>query len=70
MSSLLNESRISLTKLAKELGVHASTVWRWSLRGVGGNRLEHYTLGGRRYTSREAFDRFVARSNKKAFPPA
>lgn len=63
MSPLLTETRISFAKVAQEMGVHVSTVWRWSLRGIRGNRLECFSLGGRRYTSREAVERFVTRQN-------
>ena len=68
MSVLLNESRVSLTKLAREQGVHVSTVWRWALRGVRGHRLECFSLGGRRYTTREAFERFIAHTTTKGCP--
>ena len=63
MSVLLNETRVSLSKLAEEQRVHCSTVWRWALRGVGGHRLECFSLGGRRYTTREAFGRWVGKLN-------
>jgi hypothetical protein len=38
----------------------AATLWRWATRGVGGVRLETYKIGGRRYTTAEALERFVA----------
>jgi Protein of unknown function (DUF1580) len=63
MFELLNETRVSFPKQAQEEGVHVSTVWRWALRGVKGHRLESFSLGGRRYTTREAFARFVAATN-------
>jgi len=63
MSVLLNETRVSLLTLARELGVHVSTVWRWSLRGVRGHQLKCFSLGGRRYTTRQAFTRFLAATN-------
>lgn len=68
MSALLNESRVSLTKLAQEQKIHLSTVWRWALRGVRGHRLECFSIGGRRYTTREAFERFVAATNGERLP--
>ena len=37
-----------------------ATVWRWVLTGVRGQRLETLLVGGRRYTSREAIERFIA----------
>jgi hypothetical protein len=39
--------------------VSAATWWRWALKGKGGRRLESVVIGGRRYSSREAFDRFM-----------
>jgi hypothetical protein len=42
---------------------HSSTWVRWALRGVGKPRirLETKKCGGRRYTSREAIERFFSR---------
>lgn len=41
---------------------HVGTVVRWALKGVGRTRrkLETLKIGGRRFTSREAIQRFVA----------
>jgi hypothetical protein len=63
MTALFQETRVSLGDLAHEQGVHFSTVSRWALHGVRGVRLESFVLGGRRQTSREAWDRFVQRTN-------
>jgi hypothetical protein len=41
-----------------------ATLWRWALRGIRGHRLETVSIGGRRYSSREAFDRFVRSLNE------
>lgn len=38
---------------------HVSTLWRWHKRGVRGIRLETVVIGGQRYTSSEAVQRFV-----------
>ncbi len=57
---LLDEARISFSTLARREGVHLSTVWRWALRGVHGHRLECVSIGQRRYTSEEAYRRWVA----------
>ncbi|RIK74926.1 MAG: hypothetical protein DCC68_22150 [Planctomycetota bacterium] len=40
---------------------HVSTLWRWFQRGVKGHRLETLVVGGKRYTSREALQRFADR---------
>jgi hypothetical protein len=42
---------------------HVSTLMRWALRGVKGIKLETVVVGGRRFTSREAIQRFVSRLN-------
>jgi Protein of unknown function (DUF1580) len=39
---------------------HPSTISRWASRGIRGVRLETCLVGGRRYTSREALQRFIA----------
>ena len=59
MSPLLTETRLSLTELARREGVAVSTAWRWSLRGVRGAKLETFSVGAKRYTTVEAFGRFV-----------
>ncbi len=40
---------------------HHSTIYRWFRRGSRGVRLESVMLGGTRYTSREALQRFAER---------
>lgn len=65
-ADLLAETRLSLNQLAREQDVALSTCWRWALRGVRGHRLECFSLGGRRYTTREAFTRFVERTTAAA----
>ncbi len=42
----------------------ASTVYRWSVRGSKGVVLETGTIGGRRYTTREAVERFLEATNR------
>lgn len=44
-------------------GPSASTIWRWHLRGIRGHRLEATLIGGRRYTSRQAIERFLRAIN-------
>jgi hypothetical protein len=38
--------------------LHVSAVYRWTLRGLKGIRLETVKIGGTTYTSREAIQRF------------
>jgi hypothetical protein len=60
---LLTESRISLNQLAREQDVALSTAWRWCLRGIRGHVLESFSVGGRKFTTREAFRRWMAATN-------
>ena len=60
---ILQERRLTLSQAARQLQLHVSTVWRWTLRGVRGVKLETSLVGGQRFTSHEALDRFVARIN-------
>lgn len=45
---------------------HTSTLHRWRLRGVRGVKLETILIGGRRYTSHEALERFFAATTAAA----
>ena len=48
-----------------------ATVWRWSLYGVGGIKLETILIGGRRFSSSEAVQRFAdARTSQADGAPA
>ncbi|MBA4105996.1 MAG: hypothetical protein C0485_09575 [Pirellula sp.] len=68
MQHLLSERRLTLGELAKQQGVSVSTVWRWTMRGVRHVRLESLSIGGRRHTTAEAFERFVITSQKERAP--
>jgi hypothetical protein len=46
--------------------VSAATMWRWAQKGVRGIRLETLRVGGRRYSSVEAYERFLVRLNEPA----
>jgi hypothetical protein len=60
---LLSETPVAFNKLAQERSVALSTVWRWHQRGIRGHRLEGYNQGAKKFTTREAFGRFIARTN-------
>jgi hypothetical protein len=45
-------------------GLALTTVFRWALRGCKGTRLETWLIGGQRFTSRAAVDRFIAAINE------
>lgn len=70
IAPVLSEDRISFSEAARIAGVHSATVWRWFLAGVGGVRLEGAKIGGMRYTTRQALERFVAAINGAAAPDA
>lgn len=69
MSDFLNEHRLTLAELARREGVSVCTVWRWAQRGARGAKLETFAVGGRRYTSREAHERFVRGCSAAIQPP-
>jgi len=64
MMDLLSEQRISMTELAHREKVAIPTIWRWRQKGIRGVRLESFMVGGRRFTTHEAFVRFVERTTK------
>jgi len=53
-------------------GISLPTYWRYiGPRGVRGVQLESFICGGKRWTSKEAIDRFIAAQNPdEVFPPA
>jgi hypothetical protein len=65
IEQLLRESRISLTQLAHEQNVSVATGWRWTQRGVKGHVLASFSCGGRKFTTREAFERWIAAINSE-----
>lgn len=65
MTHLFNENRLSFSQLARREGIHPSTCWRWAPCGHKGHTLESYTIGARHYTTEEAFQRWLAKTNAK-----
>ena len=63
LTQLLAETRISFTQLAQEQDVSIPTVWRWWSRGIKGIRLDAFNVGAKKFTTREAFERWIARIN-------
>lgn len=61
-----NEQLRLLTKASADIPgrPHVSTLIRWALRWVKGIRLDTVLVGGRRFTSIEAIERFLARLNE------
>jgi hypothetical protein len=68
MAITLDERLISLSEAAALLPGHPalSSLWRWHARGIRGTQLETVVIGGRRYTSREALERFMAATTAAA----
>jgi len=62
MIDISAEQLLTLSQAARSLPgkVNVSTLWRWYQRGCRGVRLETVVIGGRRYTSKEALERFAA----------
>lgn len=66
------ETLITLSEASRRLPNHPSvtTLWRWWQRGVKGHKLETAQIGGKRYTSVEALQRFVDRLSASEEAPA
>lgn len=73
MIDLRNEPLIPLGDVPKlkvfeafEAGkrICVTTLWRWANHGIGGRKLETIKLGGRRYTSFAALERFVNKNGE------
>ncbi len=45
-----------------------STIWRWSVKGSQGVRLQTWMIGGRRLTTREAVEEFIAARTELSTP--
>jgi hypothetical protein len=58
------EKALSLAAVAERFGVAVKTVRSWA-RGVGGRRLETAKLGGKRFTSLEAIQRFSRQTSEQ-----
>ncbi len=58
-----NETVCTVTEAAKLFPgrPHIATVWRYVHTGVRGLRLETIKVGGKRFTSHEAVERFIER---------
>ena len=56
----LSQVRNFLPKIEGGKRPHASTIWRWSLRGIGGVKLETAKIGSQIVTSKQAVTRFIA----------
>ena len=60
------EKLLTLGEAAAALNVHKNTLARWHQRGVRGVKLDTLMVGGQRYTSGEAIQRFADRTTAAA----
>lgn len=60
---LIDSKRLTMSQAARRLGVHVSTVWRWRLRGVRGQRLKTVVIGGTRYVLETDLHKFLSDLN-------
>jgi hypothetical protein len=78
--NILAETRMSFAAVSREYGqsggapINASTPFRWATKGVKTSdgrtiKLEAVKLGSRWITSKEAVERFVARTTAASMPP-
>ena len=60
---LTTETVFPVSEAPNHIPGHPSqaSVWRWVLKGVGGIKLESILIGGKRFTSEEAIQRFCDR---------
>jgi hypothetical protein len=72
MKKLTNQTLLTLKQASKETPSrpHVATMWRWVNRGCRGVRLESWMIGGLRYTSVEALEKFFAQMNSKPVEPS
>lgn len=72
MINLTSESLLSFAEAAKRLPSrpNLSTLHRWRFAGVRGVKLETCLIGGKRYTSIEALERFSCRLTDGELPHA
>ncbi len=70
LSDLHDDPPMSLPAAAAYIGKltgskpHASTIWRWCLRGCKGIRLDSICIGGKRFVTAAALERFVTRTSE------
>ena len=68
MIDISSEELLSLKAAARRLpdARHYSTLFKWATSGTKYGRLETCVIGGQRYTSVEALQRFIERSTAAA----
>jgi hypothetical protein len=68
MIDINTETILSIADAARRLPgkPHLSTVWRWITSGTRYGKLESVVIGGQRFTSAEALQRFAEQSTRAA----
>lgn len=70
LRDLREDQPLSLSDAAEFLGKltgqkpHVSTLWRWCLKGCKGVRLESICIGGKRFVTATAIERFIDASSE------
>lgn len=62
------QERLSLSKVARLIGVSLPSVWRWCLNGVRGRKLRSVHVGGRRYVLRDDLAEFLRAGDPSPSP--
>jgi hypothetical protein len=67
--NLPDKDRFRYGELARAIHKHVATIWRWTQRGVKGQVLRSFRVGGQRYVARQDFLDFIGAINATE-PPA
>ena len=58
--------KLTINEAAELLGVGTSTIWRWTLKGIRGFRLQTLSVGGRRFVVRDTLRDFMLKTSAAA----
>ena len=65
LAKILSE-RVTINELARTLGVHSATCWRWCTRGIAGRKLPRTRVGGRVFIAKSDLEEFLRATNGAA----
>jgi len=63
-----DDAPLTLARIARELDMQYQSVWHWYKYGRNGIRLQTWTVGGRRYTTKKALQDFTRAARAKRGP--
>ncbi|TWU23841.1 DUF1580 domain-containing protein [Bythopirellula polymerisocia] len=63
---ILEETPLTIPQVARKAKVNPSTAWRWTAKGVRGVTLETFSVGAKRYSTEEAYVRFIEATTQVA----